>query len=331
MTTESRVLEEAAVRPVRELLTRRPYWIWTLIVQLVNAPALMAAIAFAGLTAVSTGSAKDGGVMVASLILADVAFSGLIGKVADRTSGRALPVVSAALAALGLASVAVAAAFGAPLLMLSVLCAVAGIGLGGLTGLTRALLNSAVSQRLVERALAINATVMELLVVGAPLIAGAVILAFGWTGGVAAMAAGSAALALLLAFSRGVARPAGERAPEGVHGEGSTLEKHREPLWNLGFIAWVAVGVAFSHTLGAIETAALPLAQTVGSGAFGAGTIIAVLAGSSAPSFAGGGAGFYRAWSKNRPEGPRVAPLQLPGARGALRRGTANRHACGRP
>ncbi|MEU0009485.1 hypothetical protein ABZ079_36070 [Streptomyces sp. NPDC006314] len=51
---------------------------------------------------------------------------------------------------------------------------------------------------------------------------------------------------------------------------------------NLGFIAWVAVGVAFSHTLGAIETQALPLAQTLGSGTFGGGAIITVLAGSSA-------------------------------------------------
>lgn len=299
MTTELPVLEVEAARPVRELLTHKPYWVWTLIVQLVNAPALMAAIAFAGLTAASTGSAKDGGVMVASLILADVASSGLIGKVADRTSGRTVPVVSAALAALGLASVATAAAMDAPLPVLCALCAVAGIGLGGLTGLTRTLLNSAVPERLLERALAINATVMELLVVGAPLIAGAAILAFGWTGGVAAMAAGCAVLALLLAFSRGASRPARERTPEGAQGEDDALDRPREPLWNLGFIAWVAVGVAFSHTLGAIETAALPLAQTLGSGTFGAGTIIAVLAGSSALAGIG-----YTALADRLPGGP---------------------------
>ncbi|AWZ08124.1 hypothetical protein DRB96_30300 [Streptomyces sp. ICC1] len=294
MIVEPPALEQPAARPVRELLTHRPYWTWTLIVQLVNAPALMAAIAFAGLTAVSTGAAKDGGVMVASLILADVGSSALIGKVADRTPGRALPVASAVLAALGLASVAVAAALGAPLPVLCVLCAVAGTGLGGLAGLTRALLDAAVPQRLVERALAVNATVMELLVVGAPLIAGAALLVLGWPGGVAAMAAGAAVLALVLAFARGAARPALKRAPEGApegahegapegaHAEDGTPAKRREPLWNLGFIAWVAVGIAFGHTLGAIETAALPLAQTLGSGSFGAGTIIAVLAGSSA-------------------------------------------------
>ncbi|MFE5732730.1 MFS transporter [Streptomyces sp. NPDC056528] len=281
MTAESPVPEAEAARPVRELLAHKPYWVWTLIVQLVNAPALMAAMAFAGLTAAGTGSAKDGGVMVASLILADVASSGLIGKVADRTPGRTVPVASAALAALGLASVAPAAAVDAPLPVLCVLCAVAGIGLGGLTGLTRTLLSSAVPERLLERALAVNATVMELLVVGAPLIAGAALLVFGWTGGVLAMAAGCAVLALLLAFSRGASRPARERAAEGAEGEDEALDEPREPLWNLGFIAWVAVGVAFGHTLGAIETAALPLAQAVGSGTFGAGTIIAVLAGSS--------------------------------------------------
>lgn len=283
MTTESPATEQPLpARPVRELLTHRPYWIWNLIVQLVNGPALMAAIAFAGLAAASTGSAKDGGVMVASLILADVVSSGLIGKVADRTSGRTVQVVSAALAALGLGSVALAAGLGAPLPLLCLLCALAGLGLGGLTGLTRTLLNSAVPEGLVQRALAINATMMELLVVGAPLIAGAAIVLFGWLGGVAAMAGGCAVLALLLAFSRTAARPAPKNPPASdPSGDGAT-EKQREPLWNLGFIAWVAVGVAFSHTLGAIETAALPLAQTLGSGTFGGGAIITVLAGSGA-------------------------------------------------
>ncbi|MFJ3880265.1 MFS transporter [Streptomyces sp. NPDC090077] len=284
MTTGAPAPERTApARPVRELLGHRPYWVWTLIVQLVNGPALMAAIAFAGLTAVSTGSAKDGGVMVASLILADVVSSGLIGKVADRTSGRTVQVASASLAALGLASVGLAAGLGAPLAVLCLLCAVAGLGLGGLTGLTRTLLNSAVPERLVQRALAINATVMELLVVGAPLIAGAAIVLFGRLGGVAAMAGGCAVLALLLAFSRTAARPSPTDPPEDDdQGEQDRSEKQREPLWNLGFIAWVAVGVAFSHTLGAIETAALPLAQSLGSGTFGGGAIITVLAVSSA-------------------------------------------------
>ncbi|WP_411072441.1 MFS transporter [Streptomyces sp. cmx-4-25] len=298
MTAESPVPEAEAARPVRELLAHKPYWVWTLIVQLVNAPALMAAMAFAGLTAAGTGSAKDGGVMVASLILADVASSGLIGKVADRTPGRTVPVFSAALAALGLASVAPAAALDAPLPVLCVLCAVADIGLGGLT---RTLLNSAVPERLLERGLAVNATVMEFLVVGAPLIAGAALLVVGWTGGVLAMAAGCAVLALLLAFSRGASRPARERTAEGAEDEDEALDELREPLWNLGFIAWVAVGVAFGHTLGAIETAALPLAQTVGSGTFGAGTIIAVLAGSSVLAGVG-----YTALADRLPGGPAV-------------------------
>ncbi|MYV60886.1 MFS transporter, partial [Streptomyces sp. SID4931] len=250
MSTDASVKESSTpVRPLRELLSHRPYWVWTLITQLVNAPALMAAIAFAGLAAVGTGEAKDGGFMVASLILADVASSGIIGKLADRTSGRVVPVVSAVLAAAGLASVVVAALADASLVALCALCVVAGLGLGGLTGLTRTLLNSVVPERLLERALAVNATAMEALVVLAPLIAGGAIVVFGWTGGVATMAVGAGLLALLLAFARGAARPAPAAHVADAEHPDST-RKRREPLWNLGFIAWLMVGIAFSHDPG---------------------------------------------------------------------------------
>ncbi|MGW5736293.1 MULTISPECIES: MFS transporter [Streptomyces] len=269
-------------RPLRELSTHRPYWVWTIIGQLVNAPILMSSIAFAGLTTVATGRAEDAGVMVASLVLADVVCSGLAGKLIDGTSGRLVPVLSALLTSLGLGAVAAGAALGAPLVALCVFCVVAGVGLAGLTGLTRSLLSSAVPVRLVERALAVNATVMELLVVGAPLLAGVAIYLIGWTGGVAVMAAGSVVLALLLAFAKGVVRPAKEPDAQGVDAGSASAPEER--LWTLEFIAWMMVGVAFSHTLGAIETAALPLAETLEAGAFGGGTIIAILAGSSALS-----------------------------------------------
>ncbi|MFE6918621.1 MFS transporter [Streptomyces rubiginosohelvolus] len=299
MSTDASVKESPTpVRPLRELLSHRPYWVWTLITQLVNAPALMAAIAFAGLAAAGTGEAKDGGFMVASLILADVASSGIIGKVADRTSGRVVPVVSAALAAAGLASVVVAALADASLVALCALCVVAGLGLGGLTGLTRTLLNSVVPERLLERALAVNATAMEALVVLAPLIAGGAIFVFGWTGGVATMAVGAGLLALLLAFARGAARPASAvHMAEAAHPD--SARKRREPLWNLGFIAWLMVGIAFSHTLGAIETGALPLAQKLEFGVLGGGSIIAVLAVSGITAGVG-----YAVFADRLPGGP---------------------------
>ncbi|MDH6136213.1 MFS family permease [Kitasatospora sp. MAA4] len=278
MTADTSTAQAPVARPLRELLTHRPYWSWTLLVQLLNLPVMMAPIAFAGLAGGVAGAAKDGGVLVASLSLSNVVASGLAGRYADRTSGRRVPVLSASLIALGLAGVLAGALAHAPLPVLCVLCAVAGSGYAGLTGLTRTLLNRAVPERLVEQALAVRSTMVELLVITAPLIASAALFLFGWSGGIAVQVAAGAVLVLMLAFGRGTARP----APKAAAADSTAAAAGRERLWSPAFVAWIAVGFVFSNTLGAIETAALPLSQDLHGGAFGGGGIVALLAVSSA-------------------------------------------------
>lgn len=264
--------ETQSARPVRELLAHRPYWAWSVTAQLCRAPTLMAAMAFSGLTAATTGSSKAGGVLVSSLVLAEVAFAGVGGRLLDRSGGRAVPALAAAVSCSAMAAAAVAAVLGARLPVLCVLSAVAGTALAGLPGLVRHRLNAAVPQRLLEPALSVDATVVELVVVGAPLIVSVVLLA-GPAGGVVAMAVAAGLAAVLLALGRTGGHETGSDTsrPDG-HGR----------LWAPGFVAWIAVSFAFGHALGAIETAALSLAETLRSGPFGGGAIIAVLALSSA-------------------------------------------------
>lgn len=285
--------ETQSARPVRELLAHRPYWAWSVTAQLCRAPTLMAAMAFSGLTAATTGSSKAGGVLVSSLVLAEVAFAGVGGRLLDRSGGRAVPALAAAVSC---SAMAAAAVLGARLPVLCVLSAVAGTALAGLPGLVRHRLNAAVPQRLLEPALSVDATVVELVVVGAPLIVSVVLLA-GPAGGVVAMAVAAGLAAVLLALGRTGGHETGSDTsrPDG-HGR----------LWAPGFVAWIAVSFAFGHALGAIETAALSLAETLRSGPFGGGAIIAVLALSSAAAGLG-----YAALARRLPGGlaPRAGLL----------------------
>ncbi|MEU5697057.1 hypothetical protein [Actinosynnema sp. NPDC020468] len=279
--------------PLRELVGRRAYWVWSATAQLCRAPVLMAAMAFSGLMLVTGGRPEDGGVLVASLVLAQVFVAGAAGRVFDRRPGRVLPAVATGVAAVALGLVAVTGVSGAPLWASCLCAAVAGVALAGLPGLARDRLNVAVPRRLVEPALAVDATVVELLVVGAPLVVSAVLL-IGAAGGVVAMAVTAAAAGALLALGPRAARPV---TAEGTAGG---------VLWSPAFLAWLAVSFAFGHALGAIETAALTLAGTLDAGVFGGGAIIAIL------SVAGIASGLgYAALGGKLPGGPRARAAVL--------------------
>ncbi|MEV0388555.1 hypothetical protein [Nonomuraea sp. NPDC050643] len=257
------------------LLRRSSFWLWSLTAQLARSPVLMAALAFTGLTASTVDSAKTGGVLVSSFMLSQVVFAGPVGRLLDRGGGAGAG-AAAAFAAVGAAMLVVlglAGAAGAGLPLLAVLCALSGALLAGLPGAVRHRLSSAVPSGLLERALSIDATMVEMTVAAAPLVVAAALL-LGPSAGVHAMAVAAAASAVLLFLNRADIGNPQESTPAG--GPGGT------GLWTLPTIAWFTVSFAFGQALGTIETAALALAQQLRAGPLGAGGIIATLAVSGA-------------------------------------------------
>ncbi len=154
---------------VREVVALRRYWRWSAAARL---PPLMASLAFVLAGAVA-GDYRLGALMVTAYTLAGVAWSPFAGRRLDRLG----PVLGAprvlGWSAVVLAALAVAVWQRAPPLVLLALAVRAGALLAGVPGAMRSLLNAVLPPRLLRPAIAVNATVVELTVVSAPLLVAA--------------------------------------------------------------------------------------------------------------------------------------------------------------
>jgi hypothetical protein len=152
-----------------------------------------------------------------------------------------------------------------------VLVVLTGVVAGGLAGGMRALLPSAVAAGSLERAVAVDAMIVEGVVVGGPLVV-ALLSPFGGVVPVLGMAASYLLAALFV--------PSGSTAPKqrGV----------RPPLGSI--LSWLLCAFAFGYLCSTIEVASLPLAQRVGGGPASAVIVIVALTVASVL-----GAGLY-AW-----------------------------------
>lgn len=183
--------------PLRVLLAHRGYWRWSISAQMARLPPLMTALAFVLAGTYATGGYAAGGLMVSSYILAQVCFSPFSGRLLDRIGAATGASGLLWLSVLALSGLTVAVALRSPAWLLVLLAAVAGAAPAGVSGAVRSLLNAAVPQRLVGPALAIDATVIEVMVVTAPLLVLAASVA-GAPAGIVAMAAVAAVAALLV-------------------------------------------------------------------------------------------------------------------------------------
>jgi MFS family permease len=237
----------------------RRFWQWAAGAQLVRLPSMMAPLAFAVLATQVTGSYRLGGLMMAVFVVAEVLAAGPVGRVLDRVgvaTGLRLLLVLCAASLCGLAAVS-----GVPVLMV---CSVVitGVLAGGLSGGIRALLGSSVDASSLERAVSIDAMIMEVVVVSGPLVV-ALLSPFGGVVPVLGMAASYLLGALFVPRAEASRRARGERPP-------------------IGSIAtWLVCAFGFGHLLSTIEVASLPLGQRLGGGPATAVIVVAVLTGTS--------------------------------------------------
>ncbi|SMC93802.1 Major Facilitator Superfamily protein [Kibdelosporangium aridum] len=249
-------------------VARVSYVRWSIAAQFLRLPAMMAPLAFALLATEVTGSYRLGGLMMAVFIGAEIVAAGPVGRALDRfgvARGLRVLLLVSALFLCGLALVA-----SSPVLTV-VFVVLTGFAAGGLSGGIRALLPKSVSAGFLERAVAIDAVVIEIVVVTGPLIV-ALLTPLGVVAPVLGMA-GAYVLAVLFVPTVAVApRTRGERPKLG------------------SIMTWLLSSFGFGVLISTIEVSSLPFAQRLGGGAEFAVVFMAVLIAASMA-----GAGLY-AW-----------------------------------
>jgi MFS family permease len=252
-------------RAAPALLRHRGYWRWSAGVQLARLPATMAPLAFTVLTTATTGSYRLGGVMMAVFVMAELLGAVPAGRLLDRIGpGRGIVLILGAAAA-GLAALATAAAAGAPPALLLVLVVVPGVVAGGLSGGFRTLLAGTVGDALLPRAIAVDAMLMEAVLIGGPVL----VVLLNLVDSLMPLAAMAVVYVLAAVL-----------APREVAAQAAApVERPRLPLG--AAMCWLACLFSIGHLLSTIEVAPLPLAQRLGAGEAAAALIIAVLSGAS--------------------------------------------------
>jgi MFS family permease len=263
---------------VRALLTHRGYWKWSAAVQLLRLPPIMASLAFVLVSNYVTGSAALGGLLVTVYICCVTFFAAPMGRFIDRRGLQHRVPLLLLVTALAFVLMAIAAAFKAPSAVLIALVALAGIFGSSTGGVMRIVLSNAVPADLLPSALALDATVIEVVVICAPLLATLTalpsppgsILAMGITMALSAFFVWNLQRGLQKDAYAGSAKPEPAEAPS------------PQALWgNRRFIFWLLVSIAFGHALATAEVGAFPLATHFGGDSGAAATMIVCLSVSS--------------------------------------------------
>ncbi|MCE7005334.1 MFS transporter [Kibdelosporangium philippinense] len=244
------------------------YLRWSVTAQFLRLPAMMAPLAFALLATQMTGSYRLGGVMMAVFITAEILVAGPVGRLLDLfgvARGLRVLLVVSAFWLCGLTLVA-----SSPVLTI-VLVVLTGFAAGGLSGGIRALLPKSVAPGFLERAVAIDAVVIEIVVVSGPLVV-ALLTPLGVVAPVLGMAGAYLLAVLFVPTVAAAPRARGERPKLG------------------SIMIWLMSSFGFGVLISTIEVSSLPFAQRLGGGPEFAVVFMVVLIAASMA-----GAGLY-AW-----------------------------------
>lgn len=241
----------------------RAYWRWSAGVQLARLPATMAPLAFTLLATAITGSYRLGGVLMAVFVVAELLGAVPAGRLLDRIGPARGLTLLLTCAGLTLGTLAAAAWAGLPGPVVLVLGALPGAVAGGVTGGFRTLLAGTVSGAVLTRAVAVDAMVLEGVLIAGPLLVSLCSVAG------ALLPLGVMALAYL------VSAAVVPRVRTGIPLRG------REKLPVMAAAPWLACQFAIGHLLSTMEVAPLPLVQRLGAGPGLAWFVIAVLSGAS--------------------------------------------------
>lgn len=268
-----------ARNPMIDILSNKNYIQWSIAVQLMRMPSLMASLAFVIIGYYATGNYMLGGIMVTVYTLCSTFFAIWGGKYIDKVGlkqGLSFLMIGSAVVFFILTLVT---AFKMPSIFLIILAGLAGALLAGAPGGFRTLLSQVVSKKSISSAMAFDATAIEVVVVTAPVIAASVSVL--WQPGITLTMGFASLISVLLAIRLiQSSNPIIVSSPKRSH-----ITGHDHPiklphnLWsNPRYIFWLLVSIAFGQALGTAETGAFPMSKLLGGGANIAAILIGVIA-----------------------------------------------------
>jgi hypothetical protein len=280
------------MNPARALLRRGDYWRLATAGQLAALPMGMTPLAYTLLTAAVLHSYRVGSVLITVSAVAEMAAAPLAGRLIDRLGvSRGLRILLL-LAGTGYALLA-GAGSRAPEPLLAALAVLPALPAGGFSGGVRAAMTQTLPPALLSPAVAMNATLTEVTLIGGPLLAAA-LAEFAPTAAIGGLALAMAVAAVLLPR----ARSGGDR---GVAGPSVSLPRQAR------FARWLVAAFGAGLLFGGMEVGALGLAHRMHGGPGTAALLLALLSGCSALA----GAGYAVLGHRLRSAPPRRASVAL--------------------
>lgn len=259
--------------PLRQTLTSRRFWSYSLVAALCRAPALMVAVAMTTTALLLTGRIDTGALMTTCHVAGTLAATPVAARI---VGGRpATRVLAAQMSAHGLLWAAIAAAIGtgAPAWTWYAGAALAGAVIAGSGGALRSLLPYTVPEGAGRSASTVDVTFMDVLIFLAPLAVAAAAPVHP-LGPIAAMAAASLVAVAVIPFA-GLPAPDADTARRGGH----------RPRWNTAAVSWIVFGAMIGVYFATVEVGATALVVSLGLDVGLAWTVFLVL---SAASVLGG-------------------------------------------
>jgi MFS family permease len=259
----------------RELFRHSGYWRWSVATQAFRLPFMMAPLAFVYAGAQQRHSVGLGGILVTAWTLAPAIAAPFAGRVYDRIGVTKWPQRVLAGVAVGILAIGASFALGLPAPLLILLTALVALASSGVGSSTRTLLGECVPDRLLQSALSLDSSVIEVTVVGAPLIVAASAVA-GPEAPIYAMGIIELIAAMLLQRRQAGTVQAPEESTQAAPGQ-------RGRLWtNRRYIFWLLAAAAFGQSLGTLEIGAVPISSHLHHGSTEAASFVAALGAASA-------------------------------------------------
>ncbi|MDT0330835.1 MFS transporter [Nocardiopsis lambiniae] len=237
--------------PLRETLTSRRFWSYSLVAALCRAPALMVAVATTTTSLMLTGRIDTGALMTTCHVVGTLAATPIAARIVGGRPARR--VLGVQMAAHGLLWLALWAAIGTgqPVWTWYLGAALAGTVIAGSGGVIRSLLPYTVPENAGRSASTVDVTFMDLLIFLAPLVVAATA-PLHPLGPIAAMALVSLIAVAVLPFT-GLPSP-----------ETDTDRRGSRLRWNTAAVAWIVFGAAIGVYFATVEVGATALITSYG-------------------------------------------------------------------
>jgi MFS family permease len=264
--------------PIKELLIEKKYWQWSFALQFIRTPMIMTSLAFIIISNSITGNHSLGGMMVTAYVLSMTVFTIPCGRIIDRIGlHNGLPILLF-ISSISLFGILVIPAYHLSEYWLIFFAALSGGSIAGVPGAMRSLLGGTVSKEKLPAAIALDATIIEIVVVTAPIIAA--LSSIWWEpGAILSMIILNIVAGIL---TRNLTNKIQEIPKIVIQKEHPPLKKYW--FFKRRFLFWVFVSISFGHILGTAEIGAIPLVEQFGGGTTGAALLISTLAVCSATS-----------------------------------------------